>query len=206
MLNQGLFGYPAPTDHALIAYLAAADKSPAQMARFMLANHILAPRYFHQLRTEQQLGYLVGTGYVPVNTLPGMAFYIQSPVYTAATLYQATVQFFQECINELSSLDNNEFRSLKQGLAAQLYERDTSLSARAKRFWLALGQADYQFDLHQKILYCLEELTASDFLMFLQQLLAADYPVLILATDGAPENNYAQSLHKAELLKILQPQ
>jgi len=30
--------------------------------------------------------------------------------------------------------------------------------------------------------------------------------VLILATDSAPENNYVQSLHKAELLKILQRQ
>lgn len=197
---------PHQADHALVAYLAATDKSPAQMARFMLANHLLAPRYFHQLRTEQQLGYLVGTGYVPVNTLPGMAFYVQSPAYPAAALYQATVQFFQQCVSELSLLDNDEFQSLKQGLAAQLCERDTSLSARAKRFWLALGQADYQFDLNQQILSCLNALTASDFLAFLQQLLAKDYPVLILATDSAPENNYVQSLHKAELLKILQRQ
>jgi secreted Zn-dependent insulinase-like peptidase len=197
---------PQAADHALVAYLAAADKSPAQIARFMLANHLLAPRYFHQLRTEQQLGYLVGTGYVPVNTLPGMAFYIQSPTYSAGELYQATVQFFRNSITELAALSEIEFQSLKQGLLAQLSERDTSLSARAKRFWLALGQTDYQFDLIQQILKCLNALTASDFLIFLQQLLAPDYPVLILATDSAPENNYVQSLHKAELLKILQRQ
>lgn len=116
------------------------------------------------------------------------------------------MQFFQQCISELSLLDNDEFQSLKQGLAAQLCERDTSLSARAKRFWLALGQADYQFELNQQILSYLNALTASDFLAFLQQLLAPDYPVLILATDNAPENNYVKSLHKAELLKILQRQ
>jgi secreted Zn-dependent insulinase-like peptidase len=78
------------SDHALVIYLAAQEKSPEQMACFMLANHVMSPRYFHQLRTEQQLGYLVGTGYVPINTLPGLAFYIQSPNYPAAHLYQVS--------------------------------------------------------------------------------------------------------------------
>lgn len=197
---------PQAADHALVAYLAAADKSPAQIARFMLANHLLAPRYFHQLRTEQQLGYLVGTGYVPVNTLPGMAFYVQSPTYPAAELYLATVRFFRESISGLAALSDPEFQSLKQGLAAQLCERDTSLSARAKRFWLALSQADYQFQLNQQILTQLETLTAADFIGFLRQLLSADYPVLLLATDAPPINNYVNSLHKAELLEIMQRQ
>lgn len=196
----------SPSDHALVIYLPAREKSPAMMALFMLANHILSPRYFHQLRTEQQLGYLVGTGYVPVNTLPGMAFYIQSPNQPAGALYQATVAFFRHFISELNQLDDSDFQSLKQGLAAQLAERDISLSARAKRYWLALSQGDYSFDLTQQILNALHDIDRLRFQDFLKQLLAAEYDVLLCATDPPPADTYVKCLHKSQLTELLQQQ
>ncbi|MFN3709308.1 MAG: insulinase family protein [Alishewanella aestuarii] len=196
----------SPSDHALVIYLPAREKSPVMMALFMLANHILSPRYFHQLRTEQQLGYLVGTGYVPVNTLPGMAFYIQSPNQPAGTLYQATVAFFRQFISELNQLHDSDFQSLKQGLAAQLAERDISLSARAKRYWLALSQGDYSFDLTQQILNALQDIDRLRFQDFLKQLLAAEYDVLLLATDPPPADTYVKCLHKSQLTELLQQQ
>lgn len=188
------------SDHALVIYLAAQEKSPEQMACFMLANHVMSPRYFHQLRTEQQLGYLVGTGYVPINTLPGLAFYIQSPNYPAAHLYQATLAFFRDFLQQLESLAQTEFEHLKQGLLAQLTERDTSLNARAKRYWLALGQADYHFSLNNKIQQALQQLEKTAFIAFLKTLLAAEYDVLFLATDASPENCYVKTLDKKALI------
>ncbi|GHG68281.1 peptidase M16 [Alishewanella longhuensis] len=191
------------SDHALVIYLAAQEKSAGQMACFMLANHVMSPRYFHQLRTEQQLGYLVGTGYVPINTLPGLAFYIQSPNHPAPTLYHATVTFFREFLQQVQQLKNDEFCTFKQGLLAQLAERDTSLSARAKRLWLALGQGDYQFSLTSQIQLALQTLAKQDFIDFLEKLLAADYDVLFLATDPAPLQSYVKTMNKNQLTKIL---
>lgn len=189
------------SDHALVIYLAAQEKSPEQMACFMLANHVMSPKYFHQLRTEQQLGYLVGTGYVPINTLPGLAFYVQSPNYPAAELYRATVAFFQQFLQQVQQLKNDEFCTLKQGLLAQLAERDASLSARAKRLWLALGQGDYQFSLTSRIQLALQGLAKQDFIHFLQKLLAPDYDVLFLATDPAPTQSYVKTMNKYEVIK-----
>lgn len=191
------------SDHALVIYLAAQEKSPEQMACFMLANHVMSPRYFHQLRTEQQLGYLVGTGYVPINTLPGLAFYIQSPNYPAAKLYQATVAFFREFLQQVQQLKNDEFCTFKQGLLTQLAERDTSLSARAKRLWLALGQGDYQFSLTSRIQLALQGLAKQEFIQFLEKLLAADYDVLFLATDPAPVQSYVKTMNKNQLIEKL---
>lgn len=191
------------SDHALVIYLAAQEKTAEQMACFMLANHVMSPRYFHQLRTEQQLGYLVGTGYVPINTLPGLAFYVQSPNYTAAQLYEATVKFFRDFLQQVHQLKNDEFYTFKQGLLAQLAERDTSLNARAKRLWLALGQGDYEFSLTQRIQLALQALQKQDFIDFLEKLLAADYDVLFLATDAAPLHSYVKTLTRNELAEKL---
>ena len=192
------------SDHALVIYLPAQQASAEQMAHFMLANHVMSPEYFHQLRTEQQLGYLVGTGYVPINTLPGIAFYIQSPTADCETLYQATVMFFRSFLADTENLSSDEFNHVKQGLLSQLNERDNSLGARAKRYWLALGQQDHSFALNERIIAALQQLTLASFVAFLQQLLLPSYDAIFLATDGKPEHSHLRFSDSASLKQQLQ--
>jgi insulysin len=192
------------SDHALVIYLPAQQTTPQQMALFMLANHVMSPEYFHQLRTEQQLGYLVGTGYVPINTLPGIAFYIQSPTASCEKLYEATVMFFRAFLSDTEVLSNDDFTDIKQGLLTQLNERDNSLGARAKRYWLALGQQDYSFALNERIITAMQSLTLEQFISFLQQLLLPDYDAIFLATDGKPQHSHLRFSDTASLKQQLQ--
>ena len=176
-------------DQALVIYLPARNRTPSAMARFMLANHILSPEYFHALRTEQQLGYLVGTGYVPMNLKPGIAFYVQSPKTQAADLYYATVIFYRKFLEELPALPPEDFTKLKMALQSQLKERDTNLAARAKRFWLAIGQQDPQCLLAGQIQQELEQLTLEQFCNFCYELLAPEYDAVFVATGDAPAHH-----------------
>jgi insulysin len=191
------------SDQALVIYLPSRQKRPVDMALFMLANHLLSPEYFHVLRTEQQLGYLVGTGYVPMNLLPGIAFYIQSPAASCADLYQATLAFYKNFLSELEELDEDEFVQMKQGLATQIKERDSSLGSRAKRLWLAIGQGDHQFDLNEQIELALEQLSLTDFIAFFYQLLAADYDAIFLATGDKPAHSHLTEQNPFNLLEKL---
>lgn len=191
------------SDQALVIYLPSRQKQPVDMALFMLANHLLSPEYFHVLRTEQQLGYLVGTGYVPMNLLPGIAFYIQSPTASCAELYQATLAFYKNFLCELEALDEDEFVQMKQGLATQIKERDSSLGARAKRLWLAIGQGDHQFDLNEQIETALAQLSLADFIAFFYQLLAPDYDAIFLATGEKPDHSHLTEQNPFNLLEKL---
>ena len=191
------------SDQALVIYLPSRQKRPEDMALFMLANHLLSPEYFHVLRTEQQLGYLVGTGYVPMNLLPGIAFYIQSPTASCADLYKATLAFYKNFLSELEELDEDEFVQMKQGLATQIKERDSSLGARAKRLWLAIGQGDHQFDLNEQIEKALEQLSLTDFIAFFYQLLAPDYDAIFLATGDKPDHSHLTEQNPFNLLEKL---
>jgi insulysin len=191
------------SDQALVIYLPSRQKRPVDMALFMLANHLLSPEYFHVLRTEQQLGYLVGTGYVPMNLLPGIAFYIQSPAASCADLYLATLAFYKNFLSELEELDEDEFVQMKQGLATQIKERDSSLGSRAKRLWLAIGQGDHQFDLNEQIELALEQLSLTDFIAFFYQLLAADYDAIFLATGDKPDHSHLTEQNPFNLLEKL---
>ncbi len=159
------------------------------------------------MRTEQQLGYLVGTGYVPMDLKPGIAFYVQSPRVSSADLYFATVIFYRKFLEEPPDLPSDEFNELKQSLQAQIQERDSSLSSRAKRVWLAIGQGDIQCQLANEIELALQQLSLADFVSFCYTLLAPDYDAIFLATGPAPEHSHLQSLQCATLrekLKLIQ--
>ncbi len=191
------------SDHALVIYLPASSATVDNTALFMLANHLLSPEYFHQLRTEQQLGYLVGTGYVPVNMLPGVAFYVQSPNTDCNTLYEATLMFFRAFLADTEALTADEFIEMKQGLLAQLQERDNSLGARAKRFWLAIGQQDHRFDLTVRLVNALQQLELSQFVQFLHQLLRPDYDAIFLATAAPGAHGHLKQQTATELRQRL---
>lgn len=186
-------------DHALVIYLPARQRSPKEMALFMLMNHLVSPEYFHALRTEQQLGYLVGTGYVPMNLKPGIAFYVQSPKVAAADLYYATLIFYRKFLEELPELSVEEFAELKQSLQGQIKERDNSLSSRAKRMWLAIGQGDPECQLACQIQHQLQLLDLPEFINFCYTLLAPDYDAIFLATGPAPEHSHMQQCSIKEL-------
>lgn len=181
-------------DHALVIYLPARQRTPHSMALFMLMNHLVSPEYFHALRTEQQLGYLVGTGYVPMNLKPGIAFYVQSPKVAAADLYYATLIFYRKFLEELPEITEEEFSELKLSLQGQIKERDNSLSNRAKRVWLAIGQGDAECQLATQIQQQLEQLTLAQFIEFCYTLLAPEYDAIFLATGPAPEHSHMQQL------------
>lgn len=181
-------------DHALVIYLPARQRTPHSMALFMLMNHLVSPEYFHALRTEQQLGYLVGTGYVPMNLKPGIAFYVQSPKVAAADLYYATLIFYRKFLEELPEITEEEFSELKLSLQGQIKERDNSLSSRAKRVWLAIGQGDAECQLATQIQQQLEQLTLTQFIEFCYTLLAPEYDAIFLATGPAPEHSHMQQL------------
>ncbi|MBU2224068.1 MAG: insulinase family protein [Gammaproteobacteria bacterium] len=193
-------------DHALVIYLPARQRTPQNMALFMLMNHLVSPEYFHALRTEQQLGYLVGTGYVPMNLKPGIAFYVQSPKVEPADLYYATLIFYRKFLEELPELTVQEFDELKQSLQSQIKERDNSLGSRAKRVWLAIGQGDPECQLSGQIQQQLELLSLEQFIEFCYTLLAPDYDAVFLATGPAPEHSHMRQISIHDLGDILELQ
>ncbi len=66
-------------DSAIVVYYQCEEVSPRSIALYSLANHLMSATFFHEIRTKQQLGYMVGTGNMPLNRHPGLILYVQSP-------------------------------------------------------------------------------------------------------------------------------
>lgn len=156
-------------DSGIIVYYQSASATPEKMALFSLLNHTMSSTFFHELRTEKQLGYMVGTGYLPLNRHPGLIFYIQSPSTGPLQLLEAIDEFIADFNYALMQMTNEEWESTKLGLINQVMEHDANLKTRSQRYWVSVGNRDYQFNQREQVVEQINQLTRTDLLKFMMR-------------------------------------
>ncbi|MEP4891989.1 MAG: insulinase family protein [Aliiglaciecola sp.] len=171
-------------DSAVVLYLQTPSAQTKDVALTILVEQLLASPFFHEIRNEKQIGYLVGSGYLPLNQHPGMVFYAQSPNYSAKQILLEIKNFLFEIT---SSIDDYQevWSHVRTSVSKQLEGSDTNLTAKAQRFWLAIGNQDLEFNLQKAIADALFALTFDDIKNFCQKLIApTDVGTLVLYCYG----------------------
>ncbi|PTB89415.1 peptidase M16 [Pseudidiomarina aestuarii] len=154
---------------------------PAQAA-YLLLNQLMSPILFHELRTEQQLGYVVGTTYLPIQQVPHLLLYVQSSQYDADHLNAALVEFIEIFAEQLETLRPADFKRAQQAILAQLVEKDTNLRVRSQRLWSSITQNDHEFNRLHELGIAITNWQHSSFIPFAQQLLRNEEQQLLIST------------------------
>jgi secreted Zn-dependent insulinase-like peptidase len=153
-------------DSAVVVYHQCDDTLPRNIALYSLANHLMSATFFNEIRTKQQLGYMVGTGNLPLNRHPGIVLYVQSPNAAPIELMNSIDEFLNAFYMVLLELNEHQWQSSKKGLINQISTPDPSLRSRAQRFWVAIGNKDHDFDQRNQVLKELNTLSRSDMIRF----------------------------------------
>ncbi|CAM3845667.1 Protease 3 precursor [Vibrio aerogenes CECT 7868] len=167
--KQGTFRHEIHCDQddsAVVIYYQSECTSPKNIALYSLANHLMSATFFHEIRTKQQLGYMVGTGNLPLNKHPGIVLYVQSPNAGPAELMASIDEFLNAFYLVLLELSEYQWHSSKRGLWNQISAPDTSLRNRAQRLWVAIGNKDTEFSQRDQVLQELRRLSRSDMIRF----------------------------------------
>jgi len=156
----------------MVLYIQDQDSSVATRARSALAVQLLRQAYFTNLRTEQQLGYVVSLSSRSLHDRGGLTFIVQSPIASAAALQQATQRFLESQINVVAAMEQEVFEQNKAGLIARLTESDKNLNQRSERYWADLDLGVLSFDSAQQISQQVATLDKAEMLKFLEAALS----------------------------------
>ncbi|KGE04758.1 insulinase family protein [Pseudohaliea rubra] len=133
-----------PHDDAVVSwYLQGAGDSWRDRAATALAAQVMKSGFFQELRTEQQLGYVVSAFSWPQFDIPGLVLLVQSPSHDAGHVAGAMEEFLDEV---LPSLDNSRFQRHREALVAEIEEPDKNLFERAEFYWQSIAKRQYAFD------------------------------------------------------------
>jgi secreted Zn-dependent insulinase-like peptidase len=156
-------------DSAVVVYYQSDTTDVKDIALYSLANHLMSATFFNEIRTKQQLGYMVGTGNLPLNKHPGIVLYVQSPNAGPAHLMDALDEFLNAFYLVLLELNEYQWHSSKRGLWNQIATPDPTLRSRAQRLWVAIGYKDYKFNQKERVLEALRSLSRVDMIRFIMK-------------------------------------
>ncbi len=146
-----------PHDDSVVAwYLQGAGDSWQDKAATALTVQIMSSGFFQELRTEQQLGYVVGAVNYPKMEVPGLVLLVQSPVADANAVANAMQKFMQQVE---SGLDEAQFERHKVSLISDILRPDENLNERAEYYWQAIARKEFDFDGRQALADAVEALT-----------------------------------------------
>ncbi|WP_435277033.1 insulinase family protein [Psychrobium sp. nBUS_13] len=175
--------------NSVIVYYQSQDHSPQQVALWSLASQLLSPLFFAQIRTNQQLGYVCGASYMPINRYPGIMLYVQSSVATPQEVLSAIDNVLVEFRDLIEDMDEEQWQRSCSGLKSKINTRDTSARSQATRHWTSICNRDIDFSHREKTLNAVTLLTPDHLIDFIDNILIKkDADRLIMVTGDASES------------------
>ncbi|TDZ49920.1 putative zinc protease [Colletotrichum trifolii] len=167
---------PANVNHCIEVWLYVGDKDDRLVrAKTMLLDQMSHEPAFDQLRTKEQLGYVVFSGVRSFATTYGFRFIIQSertPEYLESRI-EAFLNLFS---NNLESMSDADFEGHKRSLIVRRLEKLKNLDQESSRHWAQISSEYYDFDLAQHDASHIKTLSKADMIDFFQQYIKPGSP------------------------------
>ena len=161
-------------DSVVTFYFQGDDRSFDTRALFALLSQVVSSPFYTDLRTEQQLGYIVYATYESVLQVPGISFVIQSPVAGPERLRHNTETFLQDYVERLRSMADEAFMAHKSGLVSSLLQQDKTLWDRSVRNWYEIDRQQLGFDTYKQLAAAVRRIEQHDLVVFFERLISPD--------------------------------
>jgi insulysin len=137
---------PANVNHCMEYWLYIGDKADREIrAKTLLLDQVLHEPAFDQLRTKEQLGYVVFSGVRTGSTTYGFRFMIQSEK-TSEYLETRVDSFLAGFTELLEKMDDKAFENHKRSLIVKRLEKPKYLDQETNRHWAQIHSEYYDFE------------------------------------------------------------
>ncbi|MFN2329873.1 MAG: insulinase family protein [Chromatocurvus sp.] len=161
------FATDVPHADAVVAwYLQGPGDAVEDRAAASLTAQAMRSGFFQQLRTEQQLGYVVSAFAWPQHDVPGLVMLVQAPGHSSAHVADA-IQTFMEGLEE--EVDEASYLRHRQALVNDIMEPDKNLLERAEYYWQSIARKQLAFDRRERLAAAVEGMSRDQWLDYYRE-------------------------------------
>jgi len=180
------FVYTADVEHedsVLFWYLQAPADDLQSRAMAALTGQIVSADFFEDLRTEQQLGYVVSAFAWPLLDVPGVAFMVQSPSASATSLRNATREFMLR-VADPAFLSEAQYLRHRDAVLQEITRPDKNLWERSEYFWREIARRELGFDSRARLARVLEGISYQQWYAWYRSVIVEQPASLTLVAPG----------------------
>jgi len=167
-------GEIAGVNSAYVADYVLPDDSPATRAAAVVLQNFIGEPFFSELRTRQQLGYIVGSSAASSQRERYLTFIIQSSGYGPDELRRRAETFIVTLPQKLAATTDAQWATLVSGARSRLSEKPKSIGAKAEIFFEEAFTYDGDWAYRQSALAALDSLDRDQAVALLTRVLAPD--------------------------------
>ena len=138
--------------------------TPEVRAAAMVLDTFVDRPFFTEMRTNQQLGYIVWAGAAPVRDRDNayLYFIIQSGTHPADVVEARADSFIATFVEQFDALPDDRFETIRAASIEELKQKDKTIAETAGKFNVQAFEFDGDFDHKLKTLEALESLTKEE--------------------------------------------
>lgn len=144
----------------------------ALSAKMSLLDEILREPCYAQLRTKEQLGYIVWSTLRTSCGVTGWRVTVQSSEYDALHVDSRIESFIDSSVDLLEKTPDEEFASYVEAVIAKNLEKPHSMFAQAMQFWEEIGTQKYLFSRLEQESEVLKTVTKADIIALFKRTVA----------------------------------
>ncbi|MFT5709843.1 MAG: insulysin [Halioglobus sp.] len=171
----------AHDDSVVAWYLQGENNTLNDRAATALTAQIIKSGFFQQLRTQQQLGYIVSAFSWAQREVPGLVLLVQSPSDDSRVVAGAMDHFMRTVEGEL---DAEQFERHKLALRNEILRPHKNIWERAEFYWQSIAKHQYDFASRQSMVEALDSLTLQSWLDYYQRVFVAQKHSLQVVAPG----------------------
>lgn len=153
-------------DSTLFALIQGDEDSDEDIAMFKLLAHILSPKFYASLRTEQQLGYVVQLTDFSYDRIPALFMFVQSPKAHPVQILDAMNKFLQSQEDYLANLNEDDFQKSKEGLLSNINKKYDNVSAKSADLNRQIVAGELTFDRRARLSKAVESISLQELQAF----------------------------------------
>ena len=174
-----------PHNDVVVAwYLQGAGQTVADRAAVALTAQAIESGFFQELRTEQQLGYIVQSYAWPLFDMPALMLRIQSPSHSAADVYASMERFLDGTLDDLTE---EQFVRHRDALVNAILKPHENLGERAEFYWQAIARREWDFDQRERLASTVQDLSYEDWQAYFREVFVDERRSLLSFSAGALE-------------------
>lgn len=168
----------AHRDVAAIFYQQAMATKVEDRAHMLMIRQLAKSPFFHELRTEKQLGYIVFVSGMGLKDVSGNLFVVQSP---SASLPRVMGEIRDFMLRSAGNVDN--FEQQRQALLSSLMESPKNLREQSSRYWSEIVANNSEFNRRSDLIDAVKAVTPETLAHYSTQLFSSKAGLWLSAGD-----------------------
>ncbi len=157
-------------NNAQLSFYKGTEWNLENQAQIDVLSKIIEQPYFTELRTNQQLGYVVAAFGSSSHGFCGLGCLIQSQTHSADDIYSRSHDFLSEFMTTVKEkVTDQDVEMIKHSIISEIKQTPNSMGERLSRFTLMAGTYHGDFEFFNKMAHRVQQVTAQSLIAFIEK-------------------------------------